>query len=441
MGTFDDESLTQSRAAELPGDDLGNVPHALVQLEAEVGDEEFSYKVPKRSEMTALGPEIQIEQLEDDPYPIYKRLRQEQPVARIEQLGLWFVTRWDDVRRIAGDSETFSADTKPSTLNRTIGKSLMRTDGSYHREVRSLIEPPFSVRAVRTQMSEIVSRHANALVATFLRDGEADLVTSFTQPLSILVLRDVLGLHEVEVERLGVWFDSFAAGGANFEGDGIKQAYADRGSTDADSVLAPLLKRLEKGTDDSILSSMLKGRVDGRSLDHAEILANVKLMILGGMQEPRDLIGMTLIALLQDAGALAAVQRDRGMLRAAVEESLRCFSPVGTLTRQTRRPVELAGIRLAQGEMVAAVIASANRDEQRFLDPDCFDLNRNTGSNLAFGIGPHFCIGAALARVEAKIALNVLLDLPDLRLDPARPPLVRGWEFRGPTILPVTWAK
>jgi cytochrome P450 len=184
---------------------------------------------------------------------------------------------------------------------------------------------------------------------------------------------------------------------------------------------------------------MLKGRVDGRSLTHSEILANVKLMILGGMQEPRDLIGMTLISLLSDAADFESVQSNRGLLRAAVEEPLRCFSPVGTLTRQTTRPVEIAGMKLDEGELVAAVIASANRDERRFSDPDRFDLRRNSGPHLAFGIGLHFCIGAALARLETTIALNALLDLPNLQLDPNKPPVIRGWEFRGPVSLDARW--
>lgn len=391
--------------------------------------------------MSVLGQDVKLEDLEADPYPIYRLLRDKEPVSWIDAVNLWFVTRWEDVRRIAGDSETFSADTEPSTLNRTIGKSMMRADGSYHRAVRSLVEPPFQVRAVRNQMGETISRHTAELVTSFVRDGEADLVASFTQPLSVLVLRDVLSMHDIEVERLGIWFDSFATGGANFEGDEEKQAYANRGSADADSVLALLLQRFEGSADDSILSSMLMGQVDGRSLTHAEILANVKLMILGGMQEPRDLIGMTLIALLSDPDALESVLGDRRMLRAAVEESLRCFSPVGTLTRQTKHHVEIGGVSLSEGAMVAAVIASANRDERRFSNPDRFDLHRNEGSHLAFGVGPHFCIGAAMARLEATMALNALLDLPDLRLDPTNPPVVRGWEFRGPATLPVQWAK
>ena len=382
---------------------------------------------------------IQLEDLEADPYPIYRQLRNKEPVSWIEAVNLWFVTRWDDVRRIAGDSETFSADTEPSTLNRTIGKSMMRADGSYHRAVRSLVEPPFQVRAVRNHMSKIVMGHCSALLASLRAHGEGDLVSSFTQPLSVLVLRDVLGLHDVEIDRLATWFDSFATGGANFEGDAKKQAYADKGNADADSVLQLLIERLETTGDGSILSSMLNGRVDGRALTHQEILSNVKLMILGGMQEPRDLIGMTLIALLSDPAALESIQNNRGLMRVAVEESLRCFSPVGTLTRQTTRAVEIAGTELKEGEIVAAVIASANRDERRFTDPDRFDVNRNAGPHLAFGIGPHFCIGAALARLETTIALNALLDLPGLQLDPDIPPLVRGWEFRGPVSLHCRW--
>lgn len=388
----------------------------------------------------SVGSELTLEELETDPYPIYRRLRDVEPVSWVEAVNLWLITRDEDVRRIIDDPATFTPDTDPSTLNRTIGRTLMRSEGPHHRRIREVIEVPFRAKEVRRNTESLVRGIVADLIGELEQWGAVDLVQSFTEPLSVRTLSAVLGLDEIPEETLRRWFDAFALGGANFEADPDKQAHADRVSAEATEALGEVVSRLEQHPNGSALSSIIHARTDTGPLTLREIVSNVKLMILGGMQEPRDLIGLVLIALLTDPEQLSAVRDDPNLVRAAVDEGLRCFAPVGTLTRQTARTVNLAQTTLPPGAMVAAVIASANRDERRWTDPDRFDISRREGSHLAFGAGSHFCLGAALARWEGVIAIQALLErLPGLRLDPERPPLVRGWEFRGPVHLNLRW--
>jgi cytochrome P450 len=179
---------------------------------------------------------------------------------------------------------------------------------------------------------------------------------------------------------------------------------------------------------------------DGDAMDRDEILANTKLMLSGGLQEPRDLIALAMLALGSHPEQLEEVRADRALIKPAVEETLRWAGPVGTATRQATRATELAGVELEEGALVGAVLSSANRDPRRFTDPDRFDLHRREGAHLAFSAGSHFCLGAWFGRHLARVALEILLDrLPNLGLDLERPATLRGWEFRAPDSTWVRW--
>jgi cytochrome P450 len=201
-----------------------------------------------------------------------------------------------------------------------------------------------------------------------------------------------------------------------------------------------VLDRLADEPDGSVLSWMLHADEDGERMTQEEIVANTKLMLSGGLQEPRDLIALAVWALGSDPDQLAEVRRDRSLVKNAVEETLRWAGPVGTSTRQTTMATTLAGTDLPAGALVGAVLASANRDPRRFTDPDRFDVHRKEGAHLAFAAGTHFCLGAWFGRHLARVSLDTLLDrLPNLRLDPERPVELRGWEFRAPRSTFVRW--
>jgi cytochrome P450 len=389
----------------------------------------------------SVGTEISVEQLEADPYPIYKQLRTEEPVCFVDSVGLWLVTRWDDVQHIDKSPDVFTGETEPSTLRRTFGANLLASEGEYHSRIRSIIYPWFRVGAIGDYPDNVIAPIANELVDGFAERAACDLVSEFAEPLSARVLKRALGLSFVEEETLRRWFVELATGAANFEGDAEKQAIADGASAEVNETLAPVIERLEREPDDTLLSSMVHTEVDGERLTREEIQSNLKVMIVGGLQATTDLIALSMWAILSHPDQLEEVRADPKLVDPAIEEAARWHSPVGTSTRQTTRDVELGGVKLEQGALVAAVLASANHDERNWSEPERYDIHRREGSHLAFATGPHLCIGARLARYETRAAWRILLDrLPRLRLDPERPIEISGWEFRSPHHLHVQWS-
>src|ERR671934_1616401 len=388
----------------------------------------------------SVGTEITVEQLETDPYAIYSQLREEEPVCYVESVGLWLVTRWADVQYVDKTPDLFTGETEPSTLKRTFGRNLLASEGPYHARIRKIIYPWFRVGAIGDYPDHVIAPIAQELVDALADRGEAELVAEFAEPLSARVLKRALGLADVGEETLRRWFVELATGAANFEGDPQKQAIADRASQEVNETLAPIVERLEREPDDTLLSSMVNTEVDGERLTREEVQSNLKVMIVGGLQATTDLIALSLWAILSHPDQLAEVLADPKLVDPAIEEAARWHSPVGTSTRQATEDVELAGVKLERGALIAAVLASANRDERNWTDPTRYDIHRREGSHLAFATGPHLCLGARLARYETRTAWRVLLDrLPDLRLDADRPIEISGWEFRSPHHLHVQW--
>jgi cytochrome P450 len=387
-----------------------------------------------------VGEQITLEELERDPYPIYERLREEEPVSWVPAVQLWLVTRYEDVRAVDLMPEVFTAATDPSTLNRTMGVNMLGSEGPDQQRIRRVVEPPFRPRDVEERTKGMIPALANELIDGFESHGECDLFREFADPMSVRSLRFMLGLDEVAWEDLLRWNGGLMPGLANFEGDPEKQAPADEASSALSAVIERVLDGLETEPDGSALSAMLHHDQDGDRMSRDEIVANTKLMLSGGLQEPRDLIALVVLALGWHPGQLDEVRADRRMIKAAVEETLRWAGPVGTSTRQTTQPTELAGVELEQGTLIGAVLSSANRDPRRFSDPDRFDIHRKEGAHLAFAVGNHFCLGAWFGRHLARVSLEIILDrMPNLRLDPDRPATLGGWEFRAPDSTWVRW--
>jgi cytochrome P450 len=317
---------------------------------------------------------------------------------------------------------------------------MLGSEGPDQRRIRRVVEPPFRPRDVEERTQGMIPRLAHELIDGFEARGECDLFREFADPMSVRSLRFMLGLDEVPWEDLLRWNEGLMPGLANFEGDPVKQAPADEASGALGAVITRVLDRLAVEPDGSVLSWMLHHAEAGESMSREEIVANTKLMLSGGLQEPRDLIALVVYALGSDPDQLDEVRRDPTLVKPAVEETLRWAGPVGTSTRQTTRATELAGVELDEGALIGAVLASANRDPRRYADPDRFDLHRREGAHLAFAAGNHFCLGAWFGRHLARVSLEILLErLPSLRLDPERPVTLAGWEFRAPDSTWVRW--
>lgn len=383
-----------------------------------------------------FGEQVTIARLEEDPYPIYARMRAEEPVSVVPAAGLTFVTRWADVRRVARDAEVFSAALPDSPLSRTLGPNLLHSDGSHHSSRRAPLAHALRPAALRHRIETVVGAEIAQLLDGWAERGAGDLVGDFAEPLAVRTLQVIAGLPTSTRTTMRAWFEGIASGAANFEGDAAKQERADAAGTAIDEVVAATLANgPQPGT---LIADLAAAATDTGPGTVAEISATVKLLVIGGMQEPRDLVGLALAALLVDQRQRAALAADPALLPRVIEEALRWGAPVGTVTRRVLLPVELAGVELAPDTVVAGIVASANRDADRWADADTFDALRPLQPHLAFGSGPHVCVGAAMARIEARLALPALLEgLPDLRL--VEQPVQRGWEFRGPVALRAAW--
>src|SRR3954454_12798562 len=230
------------------------------------------------SETTTIGATVSVADLERDPYPIYARLREDEPVSWVESVGLWLVTRWDDVHTVDRTPEIFTGETEPSTLRRTFGDNLLASEGDYQDRMKSIIAPWFRRGAIGHFPDEIIAPIADELIAGFRDRGEVELAAEFAEPLSVRVLRRATGLAEVDDDTLRRWFLGLAEGAANFEGDPEKQAIADATSSEVNETIEPILERLEHDPNDTLLSSMVHTRIDGHGLARREIESNLKVM-------------------------------------------------------------------------------------------------------------------------------------------------------------------
>jgi cytochrome P450 len=391
----------------------------------------------------AFADEITVEALDRDPYPIYARLRREAPVCWVPAANLWFVTRWRDAELVSRSGDLFTASVATSPVDRAFGKpTILTCDGPVHRELRRGIDQKYKVGAVRRYIEDLVRPIAREHLERIAGRGEAELMSEYFEPISTLSLARSFGILDVDAPRLRRWFAGLSLGAANFECDPAKQAEADRITAEIDQAVGPIFERLEREPDDSALSHMLHdGMPPGLTRPRELLLPTVKVTLLGGMQEPGHGAGSILIGLLTHPEQMRAVRADLdGLLPKAVDEGLRWVAPIGTQTRQSARDMELGGTVIPAEAPVAAVLSSACRDEARFHEPDSFDIARTDGAPGAFGFGSHFCAGRWFAHQQVCIALRVLLEgLPDLALMPGEAPVFRGWEFRAPTSLRVTF--
>lgn len=378
---------------------------------------------------------ITIDALESDPFPVYARLRREAPIAPVPAANCWFATRWDDIQTISRHAD-FTSASDDAPVNDAFGRpNILTTEGPTHRAIRDGIEPGYRPRPVASMTEPLVRPLAEAQLEAFLSSGETDLMAGYFEPVSSLALARSLGIMDVDGPTLRGWFHGLCQGAINFERDPARQAICDATVEQIEAHVRPLLARLRAQPDSSPLSHMLHaGMEPGQSRPDDWILPTLKVTLLGGMQEPGHAAGSTLAGLLADPAQIGAVREDRSLIPQAIDEGLRWVAPIGTFMRTALVDTEVAGIPVPKGAAVSLILASANRDEAKFQNPDRFDLHRADAGHVSFGLGSHFCVGRWFAKAQVEILLNVLMDaLPDLQL--AAPPVFRGWEFRAPQAL------
>lgn len=382
--------------------------------------------------------DVTLPQMMADPYPTYARLREEAPVAWLAPARIHLVTRYDDIVRIELDHETFPALDTRSLQIRAMGHSLMRRDGAEHARQRRALMPTFAGKTVNAHWGPIFEAIADEMIDALADRGRADLFDDFAAPYASRCLAQILGLPDLAWQTLCDWSQSMMDATGNYGDDPEIWAKGRAAYDGVNDAIDARLDHLRKNPDPSAIASMLHAR---DPLDLEEIRANTKVIIGGGLNEPRDAILSAVLGLLSNPDQLAMVQAEPALWATVFEETIRWITPIGLYPRTVSRTVEIGGAVLEQGDQIGLSVASACHDEGHFTHGARFDITRPKTSHLAFGAGPHFCAGSWIARKQVgELAVPKLFKrLRNLRLDPDRPPRVQGWVFRGPTSLPVLW--
>ncbi len=385
--------------------------------------------MPRLAEINPFAPET-IE----DPRGFWSALRAEQPVYQIPGAGFFVISRYDDLVEVLNNEEVFSSNqppgmqTPPGPEILEIMKqgyppadTLLTNDPPSHTRFRALVNKAFSARRV-AGMEPKVRSIANDLVDRFIGDGRVELVAQFAVGLPLTVIADSLGVPREDMERFKRWSDDSVAplgGMISYE----RQIECARSIVEFQHYFAARLDERRAAPRDDLLTDLLNARLDGvEPLNVPEMLSILQQLLVAGNETTTNLLASAMMILLRNPDHMAALLADRSRIANFVEEALRMESPVSALFRVARVDTEIDGVQIPAGSRIVVLYGSGNRDETHFPHGEQMNLRRdNARSHLAFGQGVHFCIGAALARLEGRVAFETLLArLKNIRLMPER---------------------
>lgn len=392
------------------------------------------------TQLAPVADWVTIADLYRDPFPIYDRLRAEGGVHWVPSVGRYLITSYDAVHVTEFDQETFSANEEGSLQIRAMGHSMLRRDDPEHYVERKAWEPVLRPGVVKRVWTEVFERNAQRYLDEMIERGPgADLIWDFAAPYAAENLREIIGLHNVTQQDMQRWSQTLIDATGNYADDPEVWAKGKRSFDEVDDALDEMLAWHAKNPSTSLLSSLLS--MPGETMPLERIRANVKMTIGGGLNEPRDALGVAAWALLTHPEQRRAAEADPSLWPVVFDETIRWIAPIGLYSRQTTREVELAGVTLPARAKLGICILSANRDERVWTDADRFDIHREVKPHLAFSKGVHVCLGAWVARAEvAGVGLPRLFErLRGVELIPQRPAEIGGWVFRGMLSMPVQW--
>src|SRR5579863_1713047 len=391
-----------------------------------------------------LDPEVLA-----DPYPLYARLRTEDPVHWDPFLHAWVVTRYNDVQRVLLE---FSANRTPtptqltsmglsqlSPIAKVMVKQMLFMDAPAHTRLRGLCSQAFTpsrVERLRSHIQEIADR----LIDDVAPAGRMDLIHDFAAPLPATVTAEMLGVPISDHRQLKAWSADFAEMLGNFQHNPDR---TQRVLTTLEQMTAYFREAIREQKDrpgEGLVHALLVAEVDGDRLTEEEVVASLIVTMVGGQETTTNLIGNGILTLLRHPEVLEELRADLSLIPSAVEELLRFESPSQHTGRLAQGDVELGGKQIRKRQAVIAVMGAANRDPERFPDPDLLDIRRKDNRHVAFGFAAHFCFGAPLARLEGQIAFTAILKrLENLQLKPCPITWRENLGLRGLTALPVSF--
>jgi pimeloyl-[acyl-carrier protein] synthase len=382
-----------------------------------------------------------------DPYPLYHRLRSEDPVHWDHFLHTWVVTRYTDVVTVL---QHFSAARTPtpeqltalglpalSPLAQVLVRQMLFLDPPNHARIRNLASKAFTprrVEALRGHIQDIT----DVLLDSVLDSGRMDAIADLADPLPAIVTAEMLGLPTSDWQQLTAWSTDFAEALGNLQHNPDHSSHLLHSLGEMCAYFRSAVREHRRHSEDDLICALLHAEQDGDSLTEDEVVANSIMLMTGGQETTTNLVGNGLLALLRHREQWELLRANPGLVPSAIEELLRYESPIQYTSRIAPHDLEMGGRKIARRQAVIAVMGAANRDPERFQDPDRLDITRRDNRHLAFAWGAHFCFGAPLARLEGDVAFNALLSrVPDLELDPDPVTWRENLGFRGLTSLPV----
>jgi len=378
------------------------------------------------------------------PGPIYARARREHPVYRHPGMPITSVFRYADIQGILKDPETWSNNFPPPpgfNPDDLPEPSMLGQDPPEHTRLRSLVNQAFTPRIMK-RLEPRMHVIANELLDRALEHDEVDLVAALTYPLPVTVIAEIIGVPPEDNEQFKSWSDAAVEnlGNALFVPPPPERLEKLRGLiADMGQYFSQLAEERRRHPREDLLTGLVQAEVEGSKLTREEMLQMLTLLLVAGNETTTTLIGNAALDLLDHPDQLARLRRELDLIPSAIEEVLRYSSPVQMDPRCAKRRVELHGHAIEPNEIIVCWLGSANRDEEVFTDPERFDITRDDNRHLSFGFGPHYCLGANLARLEAQVAIRTLLTRTRsfARTGTGPLPLHPSIVFRGVTRLPV----
>lgn len=346
-----------------------------------------------------------------NPYPSYDQMRSGSPVFHLLPYDLWMVFDFESVKRVLIDHDSFSSDLSHAPGNGNPGEWFIFFDPPRHTKLRALISKAFTPRMV-ANLEPRIRELSRQLLDQTIESGEMDVAADFSVPLPMFVIAEMIGVPAADWPRYKRWSDVILKIANTFTRDeeAVRTIAEYREVTAEMRTVLPDLIAQRRAPQDDLLARLVEAEVEDERLSQAEVLGFVQLLLVGGQETTANLINNALLCFIDQQDQLARLRETPDLLPSAIEEVLRYHSPVQWMPRTTRRDVEMHGQVIPAGKLVLPMIGSANRDPKQFKDADRFDITRAPNPHIALGHGIHACLGAPLARLEARIALADFLE-------------------------------
>ncbi|ARI54121.1 MULTISPECIES: cytochrome P450 [Streptomyces] len=376
-------------------------------------------------------------------------MRDDEPLIWHEATNSYIVSRYEDVERVFKDKKgEFSTENYDWQIEPVHGRTILQLSGREHAVRRALVAPAFRGSDLRDKFLPVIERNSRELIDRFRTTGSVDLVTDYASRFPVNVIADMLGLDKSDYDRFHGWYTAVIAFLGNLSGDQEVIRAGERTRVEFAEYMLPIIRERREAPGDDLLSVLCTAEVDGVRMSDEDIKAFCSLLLAAGGETTDKAIAAIFANLLRHPDQLAAVRADRELISRAFAETLRYTPPVHMIMRQSTTEVALSGGTVPAGATVTCLIGAANRDGNRYRDPDSFDIFREdlaatnafsaAADHLAFALGRHFCVGALLAKAEVEIGVGQLLDaMPDIRLADGFDPVEHGVFTRGPQSLPV----